>query len=52
MERSGELERLKAIRGLADDLEVAVGGQDRADAVAHGPVVVGDERPGRHARPM
>ena len=40
-------ERLGAVAGLADDLEVRVAGEDAAEAVAHDRVVVDDEQPDR-----
>ena len=42
-----ELERLGAIRGLADDLEIGIAGEHAADAVANDRMVVDDQEPDR-----
>ena len=43
-----ELDRLGAVGGLADDVEVVLGVEDHAEAGAHERLVVGDQH-ARHA---
>jgi hypothetical protein len=40
---SGAGDRLGAVAGLADDLDVGLGAQDHAKARAHEPLVVGEQ---------
>ena len=45
VELEGFLGGFVAVRGLADDLEVGIGVDKRAEPLAHGEVVVGDQNP-------
>ena len=48
---AGERDRLDAVRGLADDLDVGLGLEDRAQPAAHHRLIVGEQHAdGRHGR--
>src|SRR5829696_5143174 len=51
LELPGHLQRLLAVRGFSDDLEVRVEGEEHPQALAHHGVVVGYQDPYRHAAP-
>jgi hypothetical protein len=50
IELAGERDRLGAVCGLADDLDVGFGAQDHPEAAAHKLLVVREQDANRHAR--
>ena len=51
LELGREAHRLRAVLGLADDLEVVARLEDQAEAAAHERLVVGDQDADRHRSP-